>query len=113
MKPSHTPSLFRRCCAIVLVVLLLPAVGIATAADKVVVVPLIDTIKGVPKTGQTTCYANDFPHPVIPCAGTGQDGEFQKGIPWPAPRFTLALAGRMAHNAGHLPDQRSVVGAAL
>src|SRR4029450_9461802 len=42
------------------------------------------------KTGQTTCYAgfplHSLPPPsvlpgtVIPCDGTGQDGEFQKGL---------------------------------
>ena len=30
----------------------------------------------VPQTGQTTIYA------------TGDDGDLQMGIPWPAPRFT-------------------------
>lgn len=30
------------------------------------------------KTGQTTCY--DTAGSVIPCAGTGQDGELQKGL---------------------------------
>jgi hypothetical protein len=30
-----------------------------------------------PATGQTTCY--DSEGPVIPCAGTGQDGEIQAG----------------------------------
>lgn len=101
MKPSHTPSL-SRCCAFALAVFLLPAVGSAAAADRVVVVPLVDTVKGVPKTGQTTCYANDFPHPVIPCAGTGQDGEFQAGIPWPVPRFTDNLNGTVTDNLTRL-----------
>ena len=98
MKPSHTPSPFRRCCAIVLVVLLLPAVGIATAADKVVVVPLIDTVKGVPKTGQTVCYSATTPGEEIPCAGTGQDGELLKGIAWPVPRFIDKLNGTVVDN---------------
>jgi hypothetical protein len=31
---------------------------------------------GVPKTGQTTSFA------------TGDDGELQRGVPWPDPRFT-------------------------
>lgn len=38
-------------------------------------------------TGQTLCY--DAEGRVIPCAGTGQDGEFRHGRPWPAPRFVV------------------------
>ncbi|MBK9096299.1 MAG: DUF1566 domain-containing protein [Anaerolineae bacterium] len=34
--------------------------------------------KRVAKTGQTTCY--DIAGTVIPCAGTGQDGEYQAGV---------------------------------
>ncbi len=37
------------------------------------------------KTGQTTCY--DAAGSEITCAGTGQDGEIQAGVSWPAPRF--------------------------
>ena len=37
------------------------------------------------QTGQVKCY-DTFGH-EIPCSGSGQDGEFQKGIPWPVPRF--------------------------
>ena len=40
----------------------------------------------LPRTGQMTCY--DSAGAVIPCAGTGQDGEIQAGVPWPSPRFT-------------------------
>ena len=39
----------------------------------------------VGKTGQTTCYDTDGT--VIDCTGTGQDGELQKGVEWPNPRF--------------------------
>jgi len=39
----------------------------------------------VPRTGQKGCY-DSFGRP-IPGAGTGQDGELQAGVPWPAPRF--------------------------
>jgi len=41
----------------------------------------------LPKTGQNTCF--DDSGTVIVCAGTGQDGEVQAGIPWPEPRFEL------------------------
>lgn len=40
---------------------------------------------GILATGQTLCY--DQEGKVIPCAGTGQDGAFRHGIPWPEPRF--------------------------
>ena len=93
MKPCRFLSFLSQCFALALVVLLLSAAGITIAADRAVVIPLIDTVKGVPKTGQTTCYQHEFPHPIIPCAGTGQDGEFQKGIAWPVPRFTDNLNG--------------------
>ncbi len=49
------------------------------------------------KTGQTTCYADQYPT-VIPCAGTGQDGEFQKGAVSPVPRFTDNLNGTITDN---------------
>jgi hypothetical protein len=39
----------------------------------------------LPKTGQTMCYASSGE--TITCAGTGQDGELQKGVAWPDPRF--------------------------
>ena len=34
----------------------------------------------VPLTGQTKCYDTES-GVVVPCAGTGQDGEFQMGVP--------------------------------
>ncbi len=37
------------------------------------------------QTGQVTCH--DTLGREIPCAGSGQDGEFRKGARWPAPRF--------------------------
>ena len=40
----------------------------------------------LPKTGQTVCY--DAAGGVIACANTGQDGDLQKGVTWPSPRFT-------------------------
>ena len=44
----------------------------------------------VPRTGQTTCY--DAVGTEIVCTtdiGPGQDGDLQRGAPWPAPRFTV------------------------
>lgn len=39
----------------------------------------------VPKTGQQGCW--DAAGTAVSCAGTGQDGEYQAGVPWPNPRF--------------------------
>jgi Protein of unknown function (DUF1566) len=39
----------------------------------------------VAQTGQKQCW--DSMGNVIPCTGTGQDGEIQAGVPWPNPRF--------------------------
>ena len=41
----------------------------------------------LPRTGQTKCY--DSAGSVIACAGTGQDGNIQAGVPWPSPRFAI------------------------
>ncbi|OAQ20861.1 DUF1566 domain-containing protein [Thermosulfurimonas dismutans] len=38
-------------------------------------------------TGQTACF--DAKGRLIPCSGTGQDGELRTGIPWPSPRFEV------------------------
>ena len=60
---------------------------VVQSADKVVVVPLMKTnVFSVARTGQTTCYKDDGTQ--VNCAGTGQDGELQKGYGWTGPRFT-------------------------
>ncbi len=41
----------------------------------------------LPKTGQNLC--NDVSGVAIPCTDTGQDGEVQKGMTWPEPRFRV------------------------
>lgn len=46
-----------------------------------------DVPAAVAKTGQTTCY--DAGGSVIPCAGTGQDGDLRAGVAWPSPRFAV------------------------
>ncbi len=38
------------------------------------------------ETGQVDCYDNAGA--PVSCSGTGQDGEYQAGVAWPAPRFT-------------------------
>jgi hypothetical protein len=43
--------------------------------------------KGYLKTGQSLCF--DEAGKVIPCPNSGQDGQWQKGLPWPRPRFQV------------------------
>ena len=50
----------------------------------------------VPKTGQTFCTNSDG-DPVA-CELTGQDGEHQRGIEWPNPRFTNNADGTVTDN---------------
>jgi hypothetical protein len=57
-----------------------------TVATNIVATAVASVTISLPKTGQTTCY--DASGSVISCAGTGQDGELQKGVAWPDPRFT-------------------------
>ncbi len=44
--------------------------------------------KILPATGQIQCY--DTSGLIIPCIGTGQDGEFHFGQEWPEPRFKVS-----------------------
>jgi hypothetical protein len=48
------------------------------------------------RTGQTTCW--DTNGNIIPCAGTGQDGDIQAGVIWPSPRFTDNVNGTVTDN---------------
>lgn len=50
----------------------------------------------LPRTGQTACYSAEGV--VIPCAGTGQDGDGQAGVAWPASRFTDNKDGTVTDN---------------
>lgn len=45
----------------------------------------------LPKTGQTIC--SDAAGNEIPCGDTGQDGELQRGVAEPSPRFTVDGTG--------------------
>ena len=44
----------------------------------------------LPSTGANRCF--DESGQVIPCRGSGQDGEWQMGSPWPHPRFAVSDA---------------------
>lgn len=77
--------------------------SLAVAADKVVVIPIFSDKSKPPapvaKTGQTQCYDSVFPNTSeVNCLNTGQDGELQKGIAWPVPRFTDNLDGTVTDN---------------
>jgi len=50
----------------------------------------------VADTGQTLC--RDEIGRLRPCAGTGEDGEYQSGVAWPTPRFTDNSDGTVADN---------------
>jgi hypothetical protein len=50
----------------------------------------------VERTGQTGCW--DRNGNSITCTGTGQDGELQKGVIWPDPRFTDNGDGTVTDN---------------
>ncbi len=53
----------------------------------------------VPDTGQQTCFdPSGTTSNTVPCSMTGQDGEKQAGVDWPAPRFTDNLDGTVADN---------------
>ena len=50
----------------------------------------------VEDTGQTGCW--DVSGSPIGCSGTGQDGELQRGVDWPSPRFTDNGNGTVTDN---------------
>jgi len=50
----------------------------------------------VEDTGQTGCWDTDGVS--RPCAGTGEDGQFQAGVTWPTPRFTDNGDGTVTDN---------------
>ena len=68
--------------------------GESSESNEIFVIPLAPI--SLPKTGQTTCY--DSTGNIIPCAGTGQDGELQKGVAWPDQRFTDNGDGTVTDN---------------
>ena len=54
----------------------------------------------LPRTGQSLCY--DASGKVISCTGSGQDGEWRYGAPWPEPRFEILPAGILDRLTGLL-----------
>jgi hypothetical protein len=74
--------------AVVLAVLLMDRMGAESFGNPAAI--------SLPKTGQTTCY--DISGDVISCTNTGQDGDLQKGVAWPNPRFTANADTTIADN---------------
>jgi hypothetical protein len=77
--------------------------GVVCGATEKCVVGVCEDVGGgggypapVEKTGQTICWG-DVGN-VIDCTGTGQDGEHQKGVTWPNPRFTDNGDGTVTDN---------------
>src|SRR5215831_11312542 len=84
-----------------------PADCVGTLSDGASTIPVVVldctpvSVGGVIlKTGQTACY--DTAGTVITCTGTGQDGEFQAGVPIPSPRFTDNGNGTVTDNLTRL-----------
>src|SRR5919108_448293 len=48
-------------------------------------------------TGQTECGDPETGE-LIPCEGTGEDGDLQAGVKWPKPRFTVNNNGTVTDN---------------
>jgi hypothetical protein len=69
-----------------------PVIYTVTAADSttesyIVTVTVATSAIILPKTGQTIC--SDSTGTVIACTNTGQNGELQRGVAWPVPRFAV------------------------
>jgi len=60
----------------------------------------------VPKTGQTDCYKSASPWATCTCGTAdcpaGQDGDLEKGVAWPNPRFTDNGNGTVTDNLTEL-----------
>ncbi len=67
-----------------LIAALLPAIMVTSIVSLSNGASKDNAIK-LPKTSQTTCY--DSSGAVMSCTNTGQDGDLQKGVDWPKPRF--------------------------
>lgn len=65
---------------------------ILNSSFSIAAIPLAPVLQ----TGQGVCY--DDAGTAINCAGTGQDGEMQNGLPWPSLRFTDRINGTVKDN---------------
>ena len=60
-----------------------PSGNVSARVSDSVIVTLPQAIE-LAETGQRSCYDGSGP---VACPGTGQDGEWRTGAPWPDPRF--------------------------
>ena len=81
--------------------------GTTVTETKTVMFPIVVNQGGgactgaapVRTTGQTSCYDDSgVTTNTATCANTGQDGDLQKGVVWPAPRFTDNGNGTVTDN---------------
>jgi hypothetical protein len=70
--------------------------GIQFPDGTVQVTAAVGGLAPVEDTGQTECWDEDGNS--RPCAGTGEDAEFQAGVTWPTPRFTDNGDGTVTDN---------------
>jgi len=72
------------------------------AADFYVIPTQKKNYAPVPKTGQTECYNSASPWETCTCGTTNcpsdQDGDLEKGVTWPNPRFTKHGNGTVTDN---------------
>jgi hypothetical protein len=73
------------------------ASGRATATTQVTVTVPVPAAIALPATGLTLCFDPET-NAVIPCQGTGQDGELRRGVAWPVPRFDANGDGTVTDN---------------
>jgi hypothetical protein len=83
MKKAKTNTLI-----LILIAVIILSIPIVTLAA--------DPPAPVTKTGQTKCYADNGT--FITCSDTGQDGDLQKGVASPSPRFTDNGDGTVTDN---------------
>jgi len=74
----------------------------ATMYDLNALYTLVSERSRPPKTGQTECYKSASPWGTCTCGDTncpsGQDGDLEKGVSWPNPRFTDNSDGTVTDN---------------
>ena len=66
--------------------------------------PTVEKIR-ISQTGQKQCYSEISE--IIPCAGTGQDGELKRGVAWPKPRFIVNRNGTITDRLTGLMWERT------
>lgn len=86
----------------------LDATKIASGTTYMGVAGTLSAGGGLPKTGQTVCRDNS--NNVVSCTGTGQDGEYVKGLPTSGNRYTDNSNSTVTDNATTLMWEQCVAG---